>query len=320
MSQDFSIKKGKTTGTNGGFNNNFLLDNEVTNNSKLSSNDQLKSLDSYQYTGRVDDIDVRDRDDPLAVAEYAQDMYSHFRSQEVVTSVRPHFLNLQPQISESMRSILIDWLISVQVQFKLTPDTLYLTVNIIDRYLEKAQVPRSKLQLVGVTSLFIASKYEETYMRTPHVRDMVALCDNLYTRQEIVQMETSILNALQYKISVPTAHTFLVRYLKAGHADKTIAQVANYVLEGTLQSYPLLKYLPSQLAAASVFIARSSTGRNPWSPTLLKYGEYCEEEIVPVARAILDTKSRKSSELTAVNKKYGARRYGRVANALLSCD
>jgi len=82
----------------------------------------------------------------------------------------------------------------------------------------------------------------------------------------------------------------------------------------------LFNYLPSQLAAAAVLIARRCVGRNSWSPTLLKYAKYCEEEIVPVARAILAEKGSTSTELRAVVKKYTSSRYGSVANIVLVCD
>ena len=244
----------------------------------------------------------------------------HYKEQERTTSVRPHYLSMQPQIDESMRAVLIDWLINVQVQFKLVPETLYLAVSLVDRYLEKAEVVRTKLQLVGVTALFVAAKYEEVW--APRVSDFVSVCDNLYSRQEIVQMEQDLLNKLQYRISMPTAYTFLVRYLQVGHSDSTIAQISCYILEGCLLSYPLLRYLPSQLAAAAVLIARNSTHRNPWSPTLLRYSQYYEEDILPIARDILDKKSRINVNLTAVNTKYGAKRFGRVAahGAFLSCE
>jgi hypothetical protein len=133
-------------------------------------------------------------------------------------------------------------------------------------------------------------------------------------------MEENILKTLSYQITIPSAHAFLVRYLKAAHADKRIVQLSCYILDGTLQSYNLLHYLPSQLAAAAVFIARRTVGRNSWSPTLLKYSAYCEEDIIPVARAVLAEKSSSSTELRAVNKKYTSSRYGGVANTVLQCD
>jgi len=139
--------------------------------------------ESYQHSGQVDDIDARDAEDPLCATDYVVDMYDHFREKEFTTSVRPTFMETQTHINERMRSILIDWLVEVHLKFKLVPETLYLTVNIIDRYLEKEEVSRPKLQLVGVTSLLIASKYEEIY--PPELRDLVYICDRAYTRNEV---------------------------------------------------------------------------------------------------------------------------------------
>src|SRR5210317_1130924 len=103
-------------------------------------------------------------------------------------------------------------------------------------------------------------------------------------------MEDIILKNLEYQITIPSAHAFLVRYLKAAHADKKMVQVSCYILDGTLQSYHMLQYLPSQLAAASILIARKVVGRNLWSPTLLKYTKYREEDIKSIARAVLAAK------------------------------
>ena len=112
-------------------------------------------------------------------------------------------------------------------------------------------------------------------------------------------MEETILKGLKYKITIPSAHAFLVRFLKAAHADKRMVQLSCYILDGTLQNYGLLNYLPSQMAAAAVFLARRAAGRNSWSPTLLKYADYMEEDVVPVAKAILEAKNSSASDLRA---------------------
>mmetsp|Transcript_6818 Transcript_6818/g.14928 ORF Transcript_6818/g.14928 Transcript_6818/m.14928 type:complete len:375 (+) Transcript_6818:351-1475(+) len=273
---------------------------------------------SYQYSGPADDIDERDSDDPLCATSYVQEMYEHFRSKEMSTSVRPVYMEDQQYINERMRSILVDWLVEVHLKLKLVPETLYLTVNIIDRYLAKTEVLRHQLQLVGTTALLIASKYEEIY--PPELHDLVYICDKAYSKLEILEMEEIILKKLEYKITIPSAHAFLVRYLKAAHADKKIVQLSCFILDGTLQSYNMLHYLPSQLAAAAVFIARRTVGRNAWSPTLLKYAEYREEDILPVARALLSEKSDSPTELRAVNKKYTSSRYGCVATIPMTSD
>ena len=133
-------------------------------------------------------------------------------------------------------------------------------------------------------------------------------------------METQILKTLEYQITQPSAHTFLLRYLKAAHADKAMSQLACYLLDGTLLSYSMLEFRPSQLAAASVFLARHASGRHPWSPTLLKYTGYLDEDVRPVARALLEEKSAVAPDLHAVNKKYSSSRNGNVASVRLSCD
>jgi hypothetical protein len=111
--------------------------------------------DSYQMTGKTDDIDERDADDPLYATGYVSEMYVLFRENEVASSVHPVYMEGQPHINERMRSILVDWLTEVHLKVKLVPETLYLTINLIDRYHQLKEVSRPKLQLVGVTSLLI---------------------------------------------------------------------------------------------------------------------------------------------------------------------
>jgi hypothetical protein len=145
----------------------------IANNSKTA----------YQYSGQADNIDERDSDDPLSAADYAEEMFAHFRENEKTTSVRPNYMEHQDEINTRMRAILVDWLVQVHHKFKMVPETLYLTVNLIDRYLEKRYVSRQELQLVGVASLLIASKYEEIYI--PEMSDFVYICDNAYTLDEV---------------------------------------------------------------------------------------------------------------------------------------
>jgi len=111
-----------------------------------------------------------------------------------------------------MRAILIDWLIEVHMKFKLLPETLFLTVNLIDRYIENTVIPRTKLQLVGVTAMLIASKYEEIY--APEVRDFVYITDKAYSKEEILKMECSMLATFNFNITFPSSYRFLERFSK----------------------------------------------------------------------------------------------------------
>ena len=170
---------------------------------------------SYQF-GPSDNIDERDAEDPLCATEYVQDMYHHFRGKEAMTSVRPLYMENQPHINERMRSILVDWLVEVHLKFKLVPETLYLTINLIDRYLERQEVSRPRLQLVGVTSLLIASKYEEIY--PPELRDLVYICDRAYTRGE-VRIHTRNRSANESKRSCSLTQLFHLLYFSPDYFD-----------------------------------------------------------------------------------------------------
>ena len=91
----------------------------------------------------------------------------------------------QPEISDRMRGILVDWLIGVHKKYVLRPETLYLTIDMIDRYCECQKVSRRHFQLLGITALFVASKYQEIY--PPEMSDFTKITDNTYSREDIMQ-------------------------------------------------------------------------------------------------------------------------------------
>ena len=136
---------------------------------------------------RLFDIDAGDRMDQFCVTEYTEEIYAYLRLNESRSLVDHDYMSRQPDINAKMRVILNDWLVEVHLKFKLRQETLYLCFQLIDRFLENTNVQRQKLQLVGVTGLMLASKYEEIY--PPEVRDYVYICDNAYSREEILQME-----------------------------------------------------------------------------------------------------------------------------------
>ena len=225
---------------------------------------------------------------------------------------------LQKEVTPNMRAILIDWLALVCTRSKCSPDVLYLTVNIIDRYLNAKKATKKNLQLIGTAALFIASKYEDIY-HVP-VDDLVYLCDKAYTTDHIYQMEHKILVQLNYQISIPTIYKFLLRFLNAGHADTKMVHLSCYILELTMLSIKFVDHLPSELASAAVLIARKALGRHPWSPTLLHYTQYTEEEIIPVARAMVKATEKISPDLISSKKKFSSERKMKVALIKLPTD
>lgn len=157
-------------------------------------------------------MDIEGKGNPQNVAEYAMDIMEYLRDTE--TEFRPRFgyMKDQSDITPKMRAILVDWLVEVHLKFKLLPETLFLTVNLIDRYLSIENVNRQHLQLVGVTAMLIASKYEEIY--APIVRDFVYITDNAYTKEEILSMERKMLTALDFDVQTVSPYVFIMRYAK----------------------------------------------------------------------------------------------------------
>lgn len=216
---------------------------------------QRRSFDGKNYTLGVARHD-RDDNDILKVAPYVTDMFQHLYATELKTSPKL-YMATQTDINSKMRAILIDWLIEVHMKFRLVPETLYICVNIIDRYCSKVQVQRSKLQLVGVTALLIACKYEEIY--PPEVRDCVYITDRAYQSSEVLDMEQDIVHKLAFRITVPTAYPFLQRFLSITKAPPLVKHAASYYVERILQEHDMLRFKPSLICASAVILDHPST-------------------------------------------------------------
>jgi len=166
----------------------------------------------------------------------------------------------------------------------------------------------------GVTAFLIAAKYEEIY--PPEIRDLVHVTDKAYSSKDILLMETEILNALDFKITFASTHNFLVRYLKAAHADRMMVWLACFITERTLLETSMLQFLPSTVASCAVYLARKNLQRNPWSPTLLKYTDYSEQDLLPCLKEMTDILASKTT-LTAAKKKYSNQNFGAVSLMIL---
>lgn len=205
-------------------------------------------------------------------AEYAAEIFHWLRSTEGDGNnlVSPTYMSKQDDINEKMRSILIDWLIEVHLKFKLVPESLYLTINLIDRFLEREQVNRQKLQLIGVTAMLIACKYEEIY--PPIVKDFVYITDNAYTKEEILDMERKMLQTLDFNIQITSSYRFLERFCKIARAEPLIFNLSRYLIELSLLNCKMLRFSNSNLAASALYLSLKMTRNpNPWSELLMQH-------------------------------------------------
>src|SRR4051794_30723747 len=107
------------------------------------------------------------------------------------------YMKYQPELNWMNRADLIEWLIYIHYTFNLLPETLFLTVNLVDRFLSNNLVSMAKLRLVGITALFISAKYEEVL--TPPIKNYIFIIKNIYKENEILDAECFLLGTIDYK-------------------------------------------------------------------------------------------------------------------------
>ncbi|KAE8352813.1 cyclin-like protein [Aspergillus coremiiformis] len=254
----------------------------------------------------VEDLDTEDLDDPLMVAEYVVEIFEYMKDLELETLPNFHYIDHQPDLEWKMRGILVDWLIEVHTRFRLLPETLFLAVNIIDRFLSAEVVALDRLQLVGVAAMFIASKYEEVL--SPHVANFSHVADETFTDKEILDAERHILATLEYNMSYPNPMNFLRRISKADNYDIHTRTLGKYLMEISLLDHRFMAYRQSHVAAAAMYLARLILERGPWDATLAYYAGYDEKQIDPVFRLMIDYLHRPVCH-EAFFKKYASKKF-----------
>ncbi|TVU46179.1 hypothetical protein EJB05_05698, partial [Eragrostis curvula] len=265
--------------------------------------------------------------DPQHCKPYASDIYSYLRSMEAQPKRRPatdYIAAVQVDVTGNMRSILVDWLVEVAEEYKLVSDTLYLTVSYIDRFLSSKALNRQKLQLLGVSAMLIASKYEE--ISPPNVEDFCYITDNTYTKQEVVKMESDVLNVLKFELGSPTIKTFLRMFIRSAKEDNSkkypslsLEFLGSYLAELSLLDYGLLQFLPSLVAASVMFVAKLTLDphTHPWSMKLQTVTDYKPSELKDCVTTIHELQlNRKGSSYMAIRDKYKQNRFKGVSALL----
>merc|ERR1711860_301605 len=265
-------------------------------------------------TAQIENIDQDDVENPQLVVEYVNEIYAYMRYLEDEQSISEEYLShVKSTIMPKMRAVLVDWLIQVHQQFNLLQETLYLTIAVLDRFLQvyAGKVERKQLQLVGVAAMFIASKYEEMY--APEIGDFVYITDRAYTESQIREMEMRILDTLGFDLGRPLPLHFLRRNSKAGNVDALTHTMANWK--------------PSLVAASALALSLKVLDQDQkslsqlWSPTLVHYTSYKLSEIsdtvAKLATLVLTTsRAPENSKLLAVRKKYEDKKMSRISKTL----
>lgn len=244
---------------------------------KLYINDNLKKTKVIDY--EWDDLDAEDYDDPLMVSEYVNDIYPYLYELEIKTLPDSQYIFKQKHLKPKMRSILVDWLVEMHLRFRLLPETLFLAINIMDRFMSLEIVQIDKLQLLATGSLFIAAKYEEVF--SPSVKNYSYFTDGSYSEEEILQAEKYILTILNFELNYPNPMNFLRRISKADNYDIQTRTLGKYLLEITIIDYKFIGLKPSLCSASAMYIARLIMNKSPvWNGNLIHYsGGYKTEDL-----------------------------------------
>eukprot|EP01064_Diplonema_japonicum_P005814 TRINITY_DN1383_c1_g1_i4.p1 TRINITY_DN1383_c1_g1~~TRINITY_DN1383_c1_g1_i4.p1 ORF type:complete len:302 (+),score=95.00 TRINITY_DN1383_c1_g1_i4:207-1112(+) len=278
----------------------------ATNIGPSTSKPLFGSVLSQQYQ--------KPRDYCCRVLDFVDDIMDLLHREEGHTLIHQNHLSIcQVEVTDKMRAILVDWLVDVHLKYKCRPETMYLAVNILDRYLMCQPVEKKKLQLIGCVAMMLACKYEE--VMPPEVRDFVHISANTYTRNEMLMMEKNVLVELDYNLTVPTIWQFLTQLTQLDDTDDTMKYSAEYLAEQTQMCGKLCGFAPSMQAAACVLLSRRVLGvPEVWTDALQEASRYYESDLYEVVE-LLDEHMKRVPKLKvcAVRKKYSHSRYGCVS-------
>uniref|UniRef100_A0A672RT36 G2/mitotic-specific cyclin-B3-like n=1 Tax=Sinocyclocheilus grahami TaxID=75366 RepID=A0A672RT36_SINGR len=257
------------------------------------------------------DIDSEHLSDSVHAVEYAKDIFDYLKSREEKFVLHDYMADEQ-NLNSNMRAILVDWLVEVQENFELNHETLYLAVKMTDHYLAVSQARRESLQLIGSTAMLIASKFEER--APPCVDDFLYICDDAYKRSQLIAMEISILQALNFDINIPVPYRFLRRYAKCVNAGMDTLTLARFICELSLLEMDFVPVRASLLASACLLIALVTKDLGGWTQCLQFHSGYSVEDLAPVVRKLHDMLiGPPDSKLAVIRSKYAHKVFFEVA-------
>ncbi|ODQ54349.1 A/B/D/E cyclin [Saitoella complicata NRRL Y-17804] len=262
-------------------------------------------------------VDEHDPWDTTMVSEYSDEIFSYMKDLEMKMLPNPRYMEHQTEIEWHMRAVLVDWLVQVHARFRLLPETLYLCINYVDRFLSLKVVSLQKLQLVGAAALFVAAKYEE--IQCPSVHEIVFMVDRGYTAEEVLKAERFMINMLNFELGWPGPMSFLRRISKADDYDLDTRTLAKYLMEVTLCERKFVGAPPSFVAAVAHYLARTMLGKSDeeggiWTEAHLYYSGYTQGQLDPAVECLIDGMLRQPKvSHRSVYEKYADRKFKKAS-------
>ncbi|KAF7233361.1 hypothetical protein EG68_06886 [Paragonimus skrjabini miyazakii] len=260
--------------------------------------------------------------DTATVYPYAESIFNYLQNRELtIQPMCSDFIGPDGEVNPRMRYILVNWLVQIHHSYKLQPETLYLCIALLDRYLMKhsKELTKDRFQLVGIAALFIAAKFEEMY--PPDISDFTAVTHNAFNKSDIRNCEQKILQSVDFYLSIPIPLVYLRRLSRAVDADRTMHNLAKYLLELTIQEYDLAYLTGNMRAVVALCLSRAlclqtSNLDEAWCDTMSYLSGYIVDDIREPLRILARAAYRQNSpsKYRAIFEKYRLDDfYGRVA-------
>ncbi|KAI5172632.1 G2/mitotic-specific cyclin 2 [Nematocida sp. LUAm3] len=243
-------------------------------------------------------LEIEDLSNVRVPGEYVESILKKYQEVEVCLMPNPEYMRFQEELRWAMRTVLVEWIIDVHCKLNLLPETLYLAINLIDRFLSARVVSIGKLQLVGVSGVLVASKFQE--VSSPSIETFVVLTDRSFTENEILRAEKYMLHCLEYRIDYPSP----LNWLRRCSRSKSVEWMANILLDISLLDEQYISYVPSIMGSACSYVAH----------ILMKSGEldvfyhFCRYPMKTLSKCILSLKKTLSRRITheSIFKKHGS--------------
>lgn len=239
-----------------------------------------------KFADKLPDIEYEEYWDPIMVSEYSDEFFADLRENEFKYAVDPVAIQqTQSEFTWDDRKALVQWIIKLHYRFRMTLETLYLSVNIVDRFLALKPVSPTKNELIGATALFIAAKYEEVH--PPNMEQLIYCCGNKFDPNLIREAESYIITSLNFELNFAGPLSFLRRISKADLYDFQIRTFAKYFLELTLMDYRFIGSPMSWLAVGATYISKKLVDPGSrWTDEHIFYGGYTEDQLIPLMQVI----------------------------------
>ncbi|OBZ72496.1 G2/mitotic-specific cyclin cdc13 [Grifola frondosa] len=271
---------------------------------------------AIRYRREVDQIretfeDEVDEFDTTMVSEYADEIFEYMNQLEEEVMPSANYMDGQTELTWEMRQNLVDWLLQLHLRYHMLPETLWIAVNIVDRFLTKRVVSAVKLQLAGITAMFIAAKYEE--ILAPSVDEFVILTQRGYSKEDILKGERIMLQTLDFKISqYCSPYSWMRKISRADDYDIQTRTLSKFLTEVTLIDYRFLRVKPSMIAAIGMYTARRMLGGD-WSEAFVFHSGFTEEHLLPGHKLLIDKLTEEEFTQLHIWNKYAQKKFLKAA-------